>query len=525
MIAEEIKYPIGVQSFPEIRERGFLYVDKTPYVNKIIQQKGYYFLSRPRRFGKSLLISTIEAYYQGRRDLFKGLALDNLTEDWDPHPVLHLDLNNGSYSDIKGLEEILSVHFREWEKKYEVGDSGSIRQQSMSIRFRNIIQQAFEKTGKKVVILIDEYDKPLLNAVGKEELEDEFRMMLKALYSNLKSMDNYIELGLLTGVARFSKVSIFSDLNNLRDISFEEQFAGICGITSDELDSYFKQGISRLAEKEGKSIDETRELLRQNYDGYHFADISPDIYNPFSLMNVFAKLRMGYYWFESGTPTYLVRLIEREQWLLRDLAPIEIEANALESAGILSENPIPSLYQTGYLTIKEFDHFFRTYTLDYPNREVRDGFISFLIPYYIKPNGQPGQFSIKRFVKALTFGSVDEFMTLLGSMLAGVPYAEKGSAEAHFQNAAYILFTLMGQFVTIEDRTSNGRIDLTVETPQFLYIFEFKVDSSPEEAMKQIQEKKYWLKHIHSYKQIILIGANFDTKTRRLSGYIRQDVS
>lgn len=510
-----IKYPVGVQSFSEIREGGYLYVDKTSYIPMLWKGK-YYFLSRPRRFGKSLLISTLEAYYQGKRDLFKGLALDSLTDDWEPHPVLHLDLNSREYIDRASLEAELNVNLERWEKIYDCPKPDRRPEE----RFGNVIRNAFEKTGKKVVILIDEYDKPLLNVINDPELSDSYRSLLKAFYGNLKSMDAFIELGLLTGVARFSKVSIFSDLNNLRDISFEEQFAGICGITSEELDEYFKEGIAQLAEKEGKTYEEIRELLRINYDGYHFADISPDIYNPFSLVNVFAKLRFGSYWFEYGTPTHLVRLIEREQWLLRDLAPFEIEATALESAGIHSPDPIPSLYQTGYLTIKDFDRVFRTYTLDYPNREVRDGFISFLIPYYIKPTGQPGAFSIKRFITALTSGDVDGFMKLLESMLAGVPYSEKGSAEAHFQNAAYILFSLMGQYVRIEDRTSDGRVDLTVETSQYIYIFEFKVDSTPEEALKQILEKKYWLKHLPSGKEIILIGADFSTKTRRLNGYL-----
>lgn len=522
--ATEIKYPVGIQSFPEIIKGGYLYVDKTAYI-KLLGEGKYYFLSRPRRFGKSLLISTLEAYYQGKRELFKGLAIDSLTDDWDPHPVLHLDLNSGSYQNLDGLQEILDSHLRDWELKYEVGDSDIQAAKSPSIRFRNIIKRAYEKTGKKVVILIDEYDKPLLNSVGDEELSDNFRTLLKTLYSNLKSMDSYIELALLTGVARFSKVSIFSDLNNLRDISFEEKFAGICGITSDELDSYFADGISRLAHKEGKSYDDTRELLRANYDGYHFADVSPDIYNPFSLVSVFAKMRLGPYWFEYGTPSHLIRLIIKEQWLLRDLAPVEIEASILESAGIQSADPIPALYQTGYLTIKDFDRVFRTYTLDYPNLEVGQGFISFLIPYYVKPSGQPGAFSIKRFIDALTAGDVKTFMTLLESMIAGVPYSEKGSTEAHFQNAAYILFTLMGQYVKVEDRTSNGRIDLTVETPEYVFVFEFKVDASPEEAMKQINEKKYWLKYLHSGKQIILIGADFNTKTRRLNGYLEQRVA
>ncbi|MBD5370130.1 MAG: AAA family ATPase [Bacteroides sp.] len=450
--ALNVKYPVGVQSFPEIREGGFLYVDKTEYIYRLVTTKAYYFLSRPRIFGKSLLLSTIKAYYQGRRGLFKGLALDALTEDWEPHPVLHLELTSREYNSRASLEAELNVHLERWESAYKCPKP----ERSPEERFANVIRSAYGRTGKKVIVLIDEYDKPLLNAVGNPELAEGFRSLLKAFYGNLKSLDDYIEMGLLTGVARFSKVSIFSDLNNLRDISFEEQFAGICGITSEELEQCFKEGISRLAERLGKTIEDTREELRSCYDGYHFADISPDIYNPFSLMNVFAKMRLGSYWFESGTPTYLVRLIEREQWLLSGLAPVEIEVKALAGAGILSPDPIPSLYQTGYLTIKDHDPLFRTYTLDYPNREVKDGFMSFLVPYYIKPDGQPGQFSIKRFVTALTSGDVDAFMILLESMFAGVPYSEKGSAEAHFQNAVYILFNLMGQFVRIEDRKSDG---------------------------------------------------------------------
>ena len=518
-MASDIKYPVGVQSFREIREGGYLYVDKTAFISRLFNGK-YYFLSRPRRFGKSLLLSTIEAYYQGQRELFKGLAIDSLTDDWEPHPVLHLDLNNGSYINTNGLIEVLNIHLLEWEKRYEVRYHVDASEVSPAIRFGEVIKAAYRLTGKKVVILIDEYDKPMLNTVDDEPLANQFRTMLKAFYGNLKTMDGYIEIAVLTGVARFSKVSIFSDLNNLRDISFEEDYAGICGITSEEVDRYFRPGIETVAAKEGSTPEAVRERLRRNYDGYHFAKVSPDIYNPFSLLNVFAKREMGAYWFESGTPTYLVRLIEREQWLLQDLAPVEIEKTRLESAGILSADPLPSLYQTGYLTIKDFDPIFKTYTLDYPNDEVRDGFMSFLVPYYIKPDGRPGRFSIKKFVTAILSGDAEGFMSLLADMLAGVPYSEKGSAEAHFQNACYILFSLMGQFVAIEDRTSDGRIDLTVETPHRIYIFELKADSTPEAAMEQILRKKYWLKFQHSGKEIILIGANFDTRTRRLGGYL-----
>ena len=514
-MASDIKYPVGVQSFREIREGGYLYVDKTAFISRLFNGK-YYFLSRPRRFGKSLLLSTIEAYYQGQRELFKGLAIDSLTDDWEPHPVLHLDLNSREYTDRQSLEDELSAHLERWETEFSCPKPDRRPEE----RFSNVIRNACEKTGKKVVILIDEYDKPLLNTIHDNTTADGLRSMLKAFYGNLKSMDGCIEIAVLTGVARFSKVSIFSDLNNLRDISFEEDYAGICGITSEEVDRYFRPGIEAVAAKESSTPEAVRERLRRNYDGYHFAKVSPDIYNPFSLLNVFAKREMGAYWFESGTPTYLVRLIEREQWLLQDLAPVEIEKTRLESAGILSADPVPSLYQTGYLTIKDFDPIFKTYTLDYPNDEVRDGFMSFLVPYYIKPDGRPGRFSIKKFVTAILSGDAEGFMSLLADMLAGVPYSEKGSAEAHFQNACYILFSLMGQFVAIEDRTSDGRIDLTVETPRYIYIFELKADSTPEAAMEQIRRKKYWLKFQHSGKEIILIGANFDTRTRRLGGYL-----
>ncbi|MBD5385282.1 ATP-binding protein [bacterium] len=512
-----IKYPVGIQSFAKLRGEGYIYVDKTEYLYKLIKTKGYYFLSRPRRFGKSLLLSTLEGYYQGRRDLFKGLALDVLTDDWEPHPVLHLDLNNGTYKSVEGLEEVLRIHLYEWETEYGVTYDRNADSISPSMRFRAVIRSAFERTGKKVAILVDEYDKPLISNINNESVADECRVLLKAFYSNLKTMDGCIEIAVLTGVARFSKVSIFSDLNNLRDISYESQFAGICGVTSDELDLYFRDGIEELAAKEGVDAGEVRRRLRDNYDGYHFSKESPDIYNPFSLMNAFAKLEIGSYWFDSGTPTFLVNLIGREQWLLSDLAPVEIDARKLESAGILSANPVPPLYQTGYLTIKDYDRTFETYTLDYPNNEVRISFLYFLIPYYVKPEKEPEEFSIKRFVMAVLSGDAEGFMALMESMVAGIPYSEKGSAESHFRNAAYILFSLMGQYVRAEERTSDGRIDLTVETPKYVYIFEFKVDSTAEAAMEQIRRKRYWLKYAASGKEIRLIGASFDTATRRLS--------
>ena len=508
---KNIKYPVGIQSFAEIREGGYTYVDKTAIIYQLKKGK-FYFLSRPRRFGKSLLLSTLEAYYLGRRDLFKGLALDSLTEDWEPHPVFHLDLNNREYKDETSLLQEFNANLEQWEFIY--GDEKKDR--APEERFAYLIRRAFEQTGKKVVILIDEYDKPLLNTIDRPELADVYRSQLKAFYSNLKTMDACIEMAMLTGVARFSKVSIFSDLNNLRDISFVNEFSAICGITSDELDKYFKEGIAAIASQLQISYEEARLQLRRNYDGYHFAPKSPDIYNPFSLVYCFANNSIGSYWFESGTPSFLLKVIRREEWKLGNLAPSEITATALESAGIMSSNPIPLLYQTGYLTIKEFDPMFRTYTLDYPNEEVKQGFMEFLVPYYIHPESRPSVFSIKQFVLEVMRGDAEGFMKRLESLIAGVPYSEKGSAEAHFQNAIYILFQLMGYYTRMEERTSDGRIDLKVETDRYIYIFEFKIDSTSRAAIEQIEEKRYWLPDAVSDKEIILIGANFDTATRRL---------
>lgn len=516
--SDNIKYPIGIQSFSKLRENGYLYVDKTSLIFSLIQNKAYYFLSRPRRFGKSLLLSTLDAYYRGRRDLFKGLALDSLTEDWDPHPVLHLDLNYGLYKEPDDLERILSEVLDEWEKIYGVPDA-TYQTASSNIRFNRIIRRAYDKTGKKVVILVDEYDKPLLNTIHMPELAHVYRSQLKAFYSNLKTMDEYIEIAVLTGVARFSKVSIFSDLNNLNDITFQDKYAAICGITSDELDLYFRPSMEEMAAATGFSTEQVRAELRKRYDGYHFALSSPDIYNPFSLVNAFAANYMGDYWFSSGTPYYLVRLILNGDIPFRDIAPVNIDRRFLETAGLLNDDPIPAFYQTGYLTIKGFDPDFNEYILDYPNEEVKYAFLHFLmeqaIPNVISRRG----FSIQDFVRDIKAGKPEAFMKRLESLIAAVPYNEKGSAEAHFQNAIFLLFTLMGYYTRMEDRTSDGRIDLQVETSDFIYIFEFKVDASAREALKQIRDKKYWLREQMSTKKIFLIGAAFDTGTRRLSDF------
>lgn len=515
----EIKYPIGVQSFNEIIEDGYVYVDKTHFIYSLSKGK-YYFLSRPRRFGKSLFLSTVEAYYRGRRDLFRGLALESLTDEWEPHPVFHLDLNNVRYHSEKDLLDKLNLQLAEWEKEYGLCVNPDISDISVSLRFGSLIKNVSEKTGKRVVILVDEYDKPLLNTVDNADLNEVYRSILKSFYSNLKTMDRHIRLAILTGVARFSKVSIFSDLNNLRDISFENDYSAICGVTSEELSQYFRSGIHDLALRMNRHENEVTELLKRMYDGYHFSKVSADIYNPFSLINAFAKGEIGSYWFESGTPSYLVKLLRRMQIPFKNISGVEVDRVYLETAGLLDSDPIPVFYQSGYLTLKGYERDTDSYLLDYPNEEVKEGFLKFLIRSYI-PEMLPGSgFTMADFIRAVRDGNAEGFMRSMSSLVAGVPYSEKGSAESHFQNVIYLLFTLLGYYARMEQRTSDGRIDLTVETADRVYIFEFKIDSTPQKAISQIKDKQYWLSYMSSGKEIYLIGADFDTKKRRLDGWV-----
>lgn len=510
---KEIRYPIGIQSFTKLREGGYLYVDKTAYVHQLIRDGGYFFLSRPRRFGKSLLLSTIEAYYSGRHDLFKGLAIDSMVENWETHPILHLDLNNRDYTDYDSMISELSAALEKWEAIY----GSEKKDRAVEERFAQVIENAHLKTGKRVVILIDEYDKPMLAAIDNESLADRIRNTLKAFYSNLKTMDNHIEFGMLTGVARFSKVSIFSDLNNLRDISFEPKFSAICGVTGEELDEYFGFGIQCMAERHGKSYDEIRGELKQRYDGYHFNENLVDIYNPFSLVNVFASERFENYWFNSGTPTYVVKLLKRSNWSLKRIEESKIGVLQLVGEGIMNKDPLAALYQSGYLTIKRYDSRFRQYTLGYPNREVEESFIDFLYPLYIGVNSTDSEFNVGHFVDDVERGNPQAFMRRLDSLLRGVPHiGAKEPHEVFFQNAIYLIFKMVGFYAQMESHTSNGRIDLTVETRKYVYIFEFKVNKTADAAFEQIERKEYWKKFASSGKTIFLIGADFNTNKRSL---------
>ena len=371
-------YPIGIQNFEKIRKDGYLYIDKTAWVYQLANTGSYYFLSRPRRFGKSLLLSTIEAYLQGKKELFNGLAIEKLEKEWKAYPVLHLDLNAERYSEAGALESILRRYLNLWEDRWGKDE----REITPADRFTGVIRRACEKSKQRVVILVDEYDKPLLQAIGDERLQEEFRSILKAFYGVLKTMDGYIKLAFLTGVTKFGKVSVFSDLNNLMDISMDNRYVEICGITEKEIHTYMEDSLHELAEAQGINNEETCRKLKERYDGYHFTEDSIGIYNPFSLLNTFAKTKFGDYWFETGTPSYLVELLKHTHYDLYEMANTETDADVLNSIDAASRNPIPVIYQSGYLTIKDYDAEFGIYKLGFPNLEVEEGFVKYLRPFY-----------------------------------------------------------------------------------------------------------------------------------------------
>ena len=522
-----MKLPIGIQDFESLRKDGYLYVDKTEQVYRLVSEGRYYFLSRPRRFGKSLLISTIKALFQGKRELFKGLAIDQ-KEDWDwaVHPVLHLDLNTNKYDKPEVLSQKLDESLNEWETLYDCARPDL----PLGMRFEKVIKSAYEKTGQRVVILVDEYDKPLLQAIGNRELQDEYRGTLKGFYGALKSMDGCIKFAMLTGVTKFGKVSVFSDLNNLRDISLDYDFHSICGITEQELLSYFPTQIDALAERSKLTREECIEKLRRMYDGYHFDEDSPGMYNPFSVLNTFQTRKFGSYWFETGTPTYLVELLRRHYYDLEDMATSEVTADVLNSIDAESTNPIPVIYQSGYLTIKGYDKEFQMYRLGFPNQEVEEGFIKYLAPFYLDNREERSVFDIRSFTSDVREGNAEQFLSRLKSLFASAPYdSVKGDKENHFQNMMWVVFKMMGFYSQTEYRTSDGRIDLLIETPQYRYIMEFKLDGTAEEALQQIKDKNYQLQFFGDSlatsngwggAKTYIIGVNFSKETRTIDRWL-----
>jgi hypothetical protein len=505
--------PIGVQSFESLRRDGYLYVDKTALVYQLAHEGSYYFLKRPRRFGKSMLLSTLHAYFAGQKELFEGLAIEQLEKDWTVHPVLHLDLNLIKKGDDTALNSLLNDALCGWEEQYGSRPS----EDTFGLRFKGVIQRAYQQTGQPVVVLVDEYDKPLLQTLDNEALQEEFRSTLKEFYGVLKTEDKSICFALLTGVTKFSKVSVFSDLNNLRDISMNEAYATLCGITDEEIDTQFVPYVQRLADALGQSYKEVREELSLRYDGYHFTENSVGLYNPFSLLNTFQDLKLRNYWFETGTPSYLVYLLQKYHYNLEHMATAVVDADTLNSIDPQSDNPIPVIYQSGYLTIRDYNPRFKSYVLGFPNQEVEEGFLNFLLPHYARiPSGQTA-FQIMNFVQEVESGQTDAFLKRLSVLFADTPYELVKDLENHYQNVLFILTKLLGFYVKAEYHTSEGRIDLLLQTDDFTYVMEFKLDGTAEEAFRQIEDKHYALPFEgDAHRKLVKVGVNFSSVTRNI---------
>ncbi|WP_294546588.1 ATP-binding protein [uncultured Bacteroides sp.] len=509
-------YPIGIQNFEKIRRDGYFYIDKTALVYQMVKTGSYFFLSRPRRFGKSLLVSTLEAYFEGKRELFEGLAIEKLEKDWTKHPILHIDLNTEKYESLESLENILNDTLYKWEKVYGTEPSET----SLPLRFKGIIRRAYEQTGNRVAIFVDEYDKPMLQAIGNEELQKAFRNTLQAFYGAIKTMDGYIKFAFLTGVTKFGKVSVFSALNNLIDLSMDERYAAICGMTEEEIHDNLEEDLLELADKQKMSYEEVCRELKKCYDGYHFVENSVGIYNPFSVLNTFFKMKFGSYWFETGTPTYLVELLKAHHYDLHYMAHVETDADILNSVDSASTNPIPVIYQSGYLTIKKFDERFGIYRLGFPNREVEEGFMKFLLPFYANTNKVESPFQILKFVHEVESGDYESFFRRLQSFFADTPYELIRDQELHYQNVLFIVFKLIGFYVKAEYHTSQGRIDLVLQTDEFIYVMEFKLEGSAEEALRQINEKNYAQPFAADPRKLFKIGINFSSQTRNIERWI-----
>ena len=519
------KLPVGIQAFEKLRTDGFLYVDKTEYIYRFAKNNVPYFLSRPRRFGKSLLLSAMQCYWEGRKDLFGGLAIEKLeeanagTDAWKWYPVFLFDFNCASYAEEGELESVLDNQLNNLERVYGRRNENAIKP---NVRFQNLLQMAFEQTGSRVVVLVDEYDKPLLDAADNKELQDHNRSVLKGFFSTLKSFDNFIHFIFITGVTKFHKVSIFSDLNQLLDISLSKQYANLCGITEEELLRYFGPWIMRLANAQEMPVDECLAKLKKTYDGYRFYPSAEGVYNPLSLLTTFFSDDFGSYWFETGSPTFLVERLRETDFDVRRFSNNTIYASAAQLKDYTGEilDPIPLLYQTGYLTITDYDREVQEYTLSFPNEEVKYGFLNSMVPAYVPEWGSGAGndiFTLRRHVES---GRLEGIRNVLISLFAGIPYTKESDPFEHdFQTVIYLVFTLLGKYVQCEMHTFKGRVDCKVEAKRFVYLFEFKRDVSAASALQQIDSKEYALPFAADSRKLYKIGVSFDSKERKLVGW------
>ena len=509
------RLPVGIQTFSNIIEDDMLYIDKTEYIWNMIHLCKYIFLSRPRRFGKSLLVSTLQAYFEGRKDLFKGLFIETVEKEWTEYPVLRFSMASGKHMEKDQLERYLGNRLAEYEGKYGITNPAT----DNNDRFTALIQAAYQKTGKKVVILIDEYDAPLLDVVHEEKTLPVLRNVMRNFYSPLKDCDPYLQFVFLTGITKFSQLSIFSELNNLLNISMDEEYAAVCGITKEEMMTQAYDYIERLANANKWTNEETVRQLAKQYDGYHFTWPSPDIFNPFSLLNAFARNRINNYWFASGTPTYLIEMLRKFNVVPADISNMQALASDFDAPTENMASITPLLYQSGYVTIKDYDSASLLYTLDIPNTEIRVGLMDSLLPNYVSMRKEAGNTTIAKMYLALLNDNLDEMFSLLQAYLLTVPYCDNANSEGHYQQLLYVIFSLFGRYVEVEVHTPTGRVDIVMKTDKALYLFELKLNMSAQAAMKQIDLKDYASKFALSGLPIVKVGINFDPERRTIGDW------
>lgn len=524
-----MKYPIGMQSFDQIINGGFVYVDKTDLVYKLAQ--GHVcFLGRPRRFGKSLLVSTLENYFLGRKELFKGLAMESLETKWKQYPVSHIDFSVGNYANDGALEEALNAILSDWENRYGIQSVNK----DLGLRFQRILRAAHEKTGLGCVVLIDEYDKPILDVLDLDyqvehlgkmiTLEEKHRNIMKSFYTTFKGADADLRFVFLTGVTKFSQISMFSGFNQPDDISLNRNYETICGITKEELTKYFSEPIKEFAENEACSYEEMLDILKRKYDGYHFGKRLVDIFNPFSILNAFNQMDMGSFWFKSGTPTYLVRLLSHFNQNLNEMIGKYYAASQFDDYKANVEMPLPMIYQSGYLTIKDYDKFTHSYLLDIPNNEVREGLLTILANDYLKTKEDSASWLIHS-VHLLLQGKLQEFMEGMTAFLSGIPYSvrrrnDEREYERYFGYTFFLLLRMLSCYLVYREKeTSQGRADCVYETPNDVYIFEFKLDGSVDAALKQIEDKGYAREYAGDSRKIHLVGVNFSSEKGTIDGW------
>ena len=511
------KCPLGVQTFEKVISEDLLYVDKTQYIYSLTQNYRYVFLSRPRRFGKSLLASTLHSYFAGKKELFKGLAIEKLETEWTEHPVLHFDMSTAKHMDKETLEQELSGKLSDYEKIYGKSDPGKTK---LNQRLECLIVHAYEKTGRQAVVLIDEYDAPLLDVVHEDELLPQLRQVMRNFYSPLKACDPYLRFVFLTGITKFSQMSIFSELNNLKNISMMPEYASICGITEEELTAQLADYVEAIAESQGKTHEEALRLLKQNYDGYHFCWPSPDIFNPFSLLNALSDKRVDSYWFASGTPTYLIEMMRKFGVAPSQIGRNRAMASAFDAPTERMTSLTPLLYQSGYTTIKDYNPISGLYTLDIPNSEIRIGLMESLLPNYVQSAANEGLTAIADMYMALLEGDLDGMLRQLQQFLLTVPYCDNTNYEGHYQQMLYVIFSLLGRYVDVEVRTATGRVDMVMQAFGKLYLFELKLNRSAAAAMQQINLNDYPARFSQCGLPIVKVGINFDTATRTLSDWV-----